>query len=233
MGRAIRCKSAVARASRLCGLSTAIPHAAYAPIALRKLVSRNGCLFILILFVTACSNTKKDLSIFDQKKLNQEDIINVVSYLSQGGLNKARLTAPLMVRYTSDSVRVEFTRGLHTEFFLDSATQPTFIDTNVVESHITAKYGRYTEFNNLVYLKDSVVCYNTIKQDTLWCDELWWNQNEQRIYTTGNFRFKTFRGDNMYGRGPTSGFSAKQDLSEYTLYNSKGVIASPNGVLPN
>lgn len=184
-------------------------------------------LIISILATIACSNTKDDLAIYDKKKLTQEVCLKVVSYISQSGLNKARLTAPVMVRYSTDSVRVEFPNGLHTEFFMDSASQPTYIDTNVVESHIYANFGRYTEYNNKVYLKDSVCCYNPLKQDTLWCNELWWDQNTETIYTWGKFRFKKHTGEYMYGDGNQTGFTAKQDLSEYTLYKSKGVLPSP------
>jgi hypothetical protein len=187
---------------------------------------------ILLSTVYSCNNTKKDLSIFDKKKLNQEESKNVVSYLSQAGLIKARLSAPLMIRYTSDSVRVEFTKGLHTEFFLVDKERPAYLDTNIVESHIFSKFGRYTEFNNKVYIWDSVVCYNAIKKDTLWCDDLWWDQDKQLIYTWGKFRFKTHDGQDMHGDGEKTGFTAKQDLSEYTLYKSKGVMVAPQGSLP-
>jgi hypothetical protein len=179
-----------------------------------------------------CGNSKKDLSIFDKTKLAKEESKNVVSYLSQSGIMKARLSAPLMIRYTSDSVRVEFTKGLHTEFFQDNNATPTYLDTNIVESHIFSKFGRYTEFNNKVYLWDSVLCYNALKKDTLWCDDLWWDQDKQTIYTWGKFRFKTHDGQDMSGAGEQTGFTAKQDLSEYTLYRSKGVMVAPQGSLP-
>jgi hypothetical protein len=180
----------------------------------------------------ACSNSKKELEAFNRKVLEQEESINIKSYLSQSGKLKARLTAALMIRYTSDSTRIEFPKGLHTEFFLDSAFVQNGIDTNIVESHIFSGFGKYTEFNSLVYLKDSVLCYNQIKKDTLWCDELWWDQAQQKIYTWGKFRFKTHDGQDMKGDGNGTGFNAKQDLSEYTLYKSKGVMVAPQGTMP-
>jgi hypothetical protein len=186
-------------------------------------------LFVLIM---GCGNTKKELAEFNRKILNQEESKIVTSYLSQNGVLRARLNAPVMMRYTSDSTRVEFPNGLHTEFFLDTKDAPT-ADTPIVESHIFSKYGRYTEFNNKVYLKDSVICYNQLKKDTLWCDDLWWDQNEQKIYTWGKFIFKTHDGQNMQGDGNQTGFTAKQDLSDYTLYKSKGVMVAPTGSLPN
>jgi hypothetical protein len=186
----------------------------------------------IIFSLSSCSNSKKDLEQFNQKAIHKEEIKNVVSYLSQKGVMKARLTAPLLIRFTSDSTRVEFPNGLHTEFFQENGDLNLKVDTTIVESHIYSKYGRYTEFNNKVFLKDSVVCYNQIKKDTLWCDELWWDQNLQRIHTWGKFRFKTHDGQNMYGNGSDAGFNARQDLSEYTLYKSKGTMMAPAGAFP-
>jgi hypothetical protein len=186
-----------------------------------------------IVFMFSCSNSKKDLSIFDKNKISQEESKNITSYLSQGGVMKARLFAPKMIRYTSDSIRVEFPQGQHTEFFLENKDLVHGVDTNIVESHIFSKYGRYTEFNNKVYLKDSVLCYNALKKDTLWCDDLWWDQDKQVIFTWGKFRFKTHDGQDMKGNGEKTGFTAKQDLTEYTLYNSTGVMIAPAGTLPS
>jgi hypothetical protein len=192
----------------------------------------NTCLFFTLYYLCACSNSKKDLEAFNRSVLQQEESIAITSYLAQNGVLKARLIAPLMIRYTADSTRVEFPKGLHTEFFLDNTKSPTGVDTSVVESHIFSKFGKYTEFNNKVYLKDSVLCYNAIQKDTLWCDDLWWDQNEQKIYTWGKFHFKTHDGQNMRGDGNETGFTAKQDLSEYTLYKSKGTMQAPQGSLP-
>ncbi len=183
-------------------------------------------------FFYSCSNSKKELEQFNRKFLQQETSKGVVSYLSQGGVTKARINAPFMIRYTADSTRVEFPDGIHTEFFLDGTKSPTGVDTNVVESHIFSKYGKYTEFDNKVFLKDSVLCYNAIKKDTLWCDSLWWDQTKQEIYTWGKFKFKTHDGQNMRGDGNGTGFNAKQDLSEYTLYKSRGTMKAPEGSVP-
>jgi hypothetical protein len=188
--------------------------------------------YAVILLLCSCNNSKKELDNINKKIFSQETSIDIKSYLSQSGILKARLSAPLMIRYTSDSVRVEFPKTLHTEFFLDSKTNPQSIDTNIVESHIYANYGRYTESNNKVYLKDSVLCFNSIKKDTLWCDDLWWDQEQQKIYTWGKFRFKSHDGEDMRGDGKETGFTAMQDLSEYTLYKSKGVMVAPPGSLP-
>ncbi len=190
---------------------------------------------VFMICCVACESTERELDRISKKQLAVEEAKDVESYLSQGGKVKARLTAPLMIRYTSDSQRVEFPKTLHTEFFLDPEklrAQGINIDTNIVESHIYALYGKYTEFNNKVYLRDSVLAFNVLKKDTLWCDELWWDQDKKIIYTQSRFRFKTHDGQDMKGDGKNTGFEAKQDFSEYTLFKSRGTMLAPPGTVP-
>lgn len=188
-----------------------------------------------LLLCISCGNSQRELDKLGKKRLAIEEARNVQSYLSQSGVPKARLTAPLMIRYTVDSPRVEFPNTLHTEFFLDPDKRAQYnitVDTPVVESHIFSKYGKYTEFNNKVYLRDSVVAYSVLKKDTLWCDELWWDQDKKIIYTQSRFRYKTHDGQDMKGDGKGTGFEAKQDFSEYTLFRSKGQMLAPQGTIP-
>jgi lipopolysaccharide assembly outer membrane protein LptD (OstA) len=188
---------------------------------------------LVAIAIASCGNSKKDLEIFNTKQIQTETLHNVKTYLSQNSKTKACLLAPLMIRYSSDSIRVVFDSGIQTHFYQDNPTIPTGVDTNIIESKIFADYARYTEFNNKVFLSGNVICYNQIKNDTLWCDSMWWDQNTKEIYTWGNFKFKTHNGENMRGTEPTAGFNAKQDLSQYTLYRSKGTMVAPAGSIPS
>jgi hypothetical protein len=190
---------------------------------------------LLLFCLNSCESTQRELDKINKKQLAIEEARNVESYLSQAGIVKARLTAPVMIRHTADSVRVEFPKTLHTEFFLDPEKllqAGIAIDTQVVESHIYSLYGKYTEYDNKVYLRDSVVAFNVLKRDTLWCDELWWDQDKRIIYTQSRFRYKTHDGQDMKGDGKNTGFQAKQDFSEYTLFHSKGTMMAPQGSIP-
>ena len=97
----------------------------------------------------------------------------IESYMSSGGKVKAKLTAPYMLRDAYDSSKVEFTKTLNVEFY-DSTLKP--------ESFLFAKYGKYLEYDNTVLLRDSIIVYNT-KKDTLWCNDLLWDQNKGTFYT--------------------------------------------------
>src|SRR5687767_4764896 len=121
-------------------------------------------------FVFSCENDMTVVKNLGKKKIGVEEAKNIESFLSQGGKVKAKLTAPLMLRYQLDTVKVEFPKSLHVNFFDDSLR---------IESQLNAKYGRYLENENKVFLRDSVVVYN-VTGDTMHAKELYWDQREQR-----------------------------------------------------
>jgi len=127
-------------------------------------------------FMCSCENDIRDVQNLSKKKIGIEEGKDIESYLSQNGKLKAKLLAPVMLRYQRDTPRVEFPKTLRVDFFDDSMK---------VESKLFAKYGDYKENENKVFLRDSVVVYN-IKGDTLFCKELYWDQQKSIYYTDKN-----------------------------------------------
>jgi len=121
----------------------------------------------------ACENDIQEVKNLGVHKLGVEEGKNIQSYLSDDGKMKAKLSAPVMLRYQFDSAMIEFPKTLHVDFY-DSLT--------TIESKLDARYGRYLENDNKVFLKDSVVVFNR-KGDTLWCEELYWDQYKSTFYT--------------------------------------------------
>ncbi len=160
-----------------------------------------GCFFL-----QSCKNDIHEVQALSEKKVAVEVANNVTSYLSYGGIMKAKLTAPLMLRTEVDTPKTEFPKTLHVDFYDDSTR---------VESQLSAKYGRYLETMGMVYLRDSVVAYN-IKGDTLHTNELYWDQNKQVFYTEKEV-FIHQHSPEQYIHG--IGLTAKQDFSSYTITN--------------
>lgn len=127
-------------------------------------------------FVCSCENKLEEVQQFGKKTIGVEEGKDIESYLSQSGKVKAKLLAPLMLRYQLDTPKVEFPKTLRVEFYNDSTK---------VESRLFAKYGRYLENQNKVYLRDSVVVFN-VTGDTLLCQELYWDQVKAIFYTDKN-----------------------------------------------
>ena len=168
-------------------------------------------------FFYACENDQKAIDDMTKPKAMIEEAANIETFLSQGSTVRAKLWAPYMLRYSSDTTYVEFTKSLHVNFF-DSAGN--------VESHLDARYGKYYESLNKVYLRDSVLVYN-YQGDTLRSPDLWWDQNTQLFYTDKNIWIKR-QGTVLLGKGMDS----KQDLSDIHLKQVTGLVDVPDSLRP-
>ncbi|SDC79782.1 LPS export ABC transporter periplasmic protein LptC [Niabella drilacis] len=176
-------------------------------------------LFAAVLLLAACENTEEEINALNKRVSMSDQAIKVESYLSQGGKVKAKLTAPVMLRVQADTVYTEFPKTLHVDFYNDSAR---------VESRLDSKYGKYMESVNMIYLRDSVRV-TTVKGDTLYCQDLWWDQNKQIFYTHKPARFVSSTGEPLQGDG---GLIATQDLKEKTFINSHGQFSPGETGLP-
>lgn len=128
---------------------------------------------ILSILFVSCENDMRAVNELSIKKIGVEEGKYIESYMSTAGKVKAKLTAPLMLRSQYDSAKVEFPKTLNVQFY-DSLLKP--------ESFLFAKYGKYLEYDNTILLRDSIVLYN-IKNDTLWCNQLLWDQNKGTFFT--------------------------------------------------
>ena len=176
----------------------------------------NGAAFILsCFFILGCENDPKVIAQWTNNNVLVEEADSIQTLVSQGERMRARLWAPYMLRYQSDTIYVEFPRSLHVNFF-DTAGH--------VESHVDARYGKYYESLNKVYLRDSVVVYN-VTGDSLHCPELWWDQGLQKFYTDKYVRINK-SGNVFYGIG----MDAHQDLSDITIRKVTGQVLVPDSL---
>ena len=67
---------------------------------------------------------------------------------------------------------MEFPKDIHVDFFNDSTK---------IENQMDARFAEYYETKNQVFLKDSVKVFNNTS-DTLFCQELWWDQTNCRNF---------------------------------------------------
>lgn len=167
----------------------------------------------------SCENDVSKIPNFRDKRTALEEGHDIESYLSQNSKIKGKLTAPLMYRYAADSPYVEFPKTLHVDFYNDSLKK---------ESQLDAHYGKYREWENKVFLKDSVVVINVITGDTLRCNELWWDQVAQKFYTNKPARYSKKDHTVNYSR---DGLEAKQDLSDMVFFSNSGTMPVPKDSL--
>jgi LPS export ABC transporter protein LptC len=179
--------------------------------------------FVCCLFICSCVNDPKQIEELTKQNIMIDEAKNIVSYLSQKGELKAKLTAPVMNRYEidkTDTVYFEFPNSLHADFY-DS--------TGNLESFLDSKHGKYFQKLNKVYLWDSVVVIN-LKGDTLKSPDLWWDQNTKMFYTDKVADYRT-KSQKFIG---SKGAEAKQDLTHITFKETTGtLLVTENGLPPD
>lgn len=170
-------------------------------------------------FIGSCENSLQELNQFTEKKTGVEEAKNVNIIYSLGDKTKAKLTAPYMLRHEESTPYLEFTKTLHTDFYDDSLR---------IESRLNAHYGKYMETESKVYLRDSVVVFNT-KGDTLYCNELYWDRSKtsKEFYTDKPVRIRTpsqiIDGD---------GLDAPQDFKSWHIINGRGFVRVSSAEFP-
>jgi LPS export ABC transporter protein LptC len=170
-------------------------------------------------FFFSCENSQEEIDALDRKNLMIDQATEIESYLSQGGKTKAKLTAPFMLRVTADTNYTEFPNTLHVDFYNDADIADTYLD---------ARYGKYYENYNKVYLRDSIRVSST-RGDTLYCEDLWWDQNKELFYTDKPVRQRSLSGQKIDGK---DGLEATQDLKKITFKSNQAVFPVKEGDLP-
>ncbi len=170
-------------------------------------LSRLSLVLVLLSTSMGCENDITEVREMAKKSTNVEIGTNIDSYLSLEGKAKAHLTAPKIIRYVGEGPRrSEFPNNLHVDFFNDS---------NKIESRIDAQYGNYNENDKKVLLKNNIVATN-IFGDTLFTDELWWDQVAEKFYTDKKVTIsKNYRSDYFVG---LKGMTCNQNLTDMKLF---------------
>ena len=175
-------------------------------------------------FMVACENNVDAVKALGARVSGIDVGKDVAIYVSNDGKLGAKLTAPLMNRYLEDSSKmIEFPQTIHVDFYKDS---------NQIESQLFAKYAKYKETENIVYLKDDVIIFNVLG-DTLWCKEMYWDQNTGKFYTEQDVIVKQHNPvAKVYGKG----LEANQNLSDIRIFkpqsNSYAIIQDSSNLTP-
>ncbi|RPE13347.1 LPS export ABC transporter periplasmic protein LptC [Chitinophaga lutea] len=170
----------------------------------------------IVLVCCSCENDINAVRKFDANKLGVEQGFDVETIMSQTANVKGILTSPYMERHTNTPSYTEFPRGLKVVFY----------DSLKISSVLTARYGKYMDRENDVYLRDSVV-FISLKDPAeikrLDCKDLRWDA-KRALFTTDKYcRFSTPY-DTLYGVG----FDANQDFSWSEFHNVHGSFKSPD-----
>ena len=175
-------------------------------------------------FMTSCENDVDAVKALGTRVIGIDVGKDVAIYISNDGKLGAKLTSSLMNRYLEDSSKmIEFPLSIHVDFYKDS---------NQVESQLSAKYAKYKETENIVFLKEDVIIFNTLG-DTLWCKEMYWDQNTGKFYTEKDVVVKQHNPlAKIYGKG----LEANQNLTDIRIFkpqsNSYAILQDSSSLNP-
>lgn len=163
-------------------------------------------------FFISCRHSVEEIKKLadDEARMEAEEVRNVEIIYADSAILKAKINAPLLIRYNDrQNPYMEMKKGLKAVFY-DRNKQP--------ESTLRANYGISYENTKMVQLKHKVSVVNR-KGETLESEELFWDQNLQKIYTN---KFVTIKRQNeiIYG----DGFESNETFTRYRILKPKGRV---------
>lgn len=165
------------------------------------------------LLLAACENDIEKINLLNTSG-NYPDVkgqdIEVI--YSDSARVKVQMFAPELNQYNNaEKPYSEFPQGMEVYFFNDSME---------TESEIHANYAIYYNDEKLWHATGNVIAENHKTGERLDTEELFWNEEEEEIYSDSYTRIVNENGT-FYGQ---NGFRSNQSLTEYTLIGSKGVV---------
>jgi LPS export ABC transporter protein LptC len=130
---------------------------------------------------------------------------NIETIYSDSAKTKLKMSAP--VQQDMQNGDILYPKGMFITFYENG--QPT--------SSVTAKYGKYDKKNDQYFVKNDVVVKNTVKNEQLNTEELYWDRQKRQIFTDKFVRI-TSAEEVVTGHGLT----ANEDFSNYKLERFSG-----------
>jgi len=140
--------------------------------------------------------------------------MNFESQYTDSGKLKVIFRAPVAERYIKKggkSSYYEFKEGMEIIFYGSDER---------IESVVTSRNGMYMEDENLGIARDSVVAKNVRTGEQLNTEELYWNREDQTIYS--NVFTKITNEDGVFFG--EKGFISDQNFDNYKLIGSSGTV---------
>jgi LPS export ABC transporter protein LptC len=173
-------------------------------------------IFVTALIIAVNIGCENDIQVVNKisntKELPVFSANNFEMVYSDSTKVKMKLTTKLANRYNIPEKQYwEFPKGIIV-YQYDSAMK--------VVSTIKANYAIYRDNIKIWEARSNVVAKNLTKNEQLYTEELFWDQNKRLIYST---KFtKIINTENvLYG---DQGFESKDDMSNWKLFGGKGKI---------
>ena len=147
-----------------------------------KTIQRSIILMILGIVLFSCEN---DINVINSLKIDEnqpvESTFDVKMSITDSGKVMMLMESPQVDKYISDREYVEMPKGIHLIFY-DSIGQ--------IRSTLDADYAISYSGSKIMEAKNNVVAVND-KGQTLYTEELIWNQRKHTIYTENEVKIVT------------------------------------------
>lgn len=163
-----------------------------------------GCLWILLF--AACSDQKEKLNEVVEYQGPYYEVSDLQLWYSDSALVRLMVKAAHMLEFENGDQ--EYPEGVYVEFYE--------ADT-IVTSILQGDRAYYTKETNIYRILGNVILESLKNQQKLSTEELFWDVNEERVYTEKFVIIET-RDDVLHGEGLT----AKQDFSSYRILKPTG-----------
>jgi LPS export ABC transporter protein LptC len=172
-----------------------------------------GILLVLALFLAGCENDIERINMLtDESESPTIQGTNIRVIYSDSAKVKVQVIAPAYKQFpNAERPYMEFENGLEVYFYDDSAK---------IESEIRADYTKYYMEERLWHATGNVVAQKFDNGDALYTDELFWDENEELIYSDSYTRVIS-EDNTLYGK---QGFRSHQNMSNWQLIGSSGTI---------
>ena len=164
-----------------------------------------------MLFLCASCGDKTPVAeaISNRSEAPRLKVDEITTIISDSGITRYRIIAKVWCVYDkTDEPYWDFPQGLHLERFDE------FYNT---DAKIDCKRARYFESRRVWELNDSVRATN-IEGDQFETQQLFWSQNDERIYSDSAI-VVTQRDKKIMGEG----FESNQSMTRYTIRKTKGI----------
>jgi LPS export ABC transporter protein LptC len=165
-----------------------------------------------VLFLASCNHKAEEIKQLaeTESKMGIEQATDIEIIYADSAVLKAKIKAPVMERFANEAnPYMEMKKGLKAYFYDKD---------HKIESTLKANYGISYEATKIIHLKEDVHIINS-KGEELSSEELFWDQNKQKIYTEKYVTIKRIN-EIIYG----DGFESNENFTKYKILRPKGRV---------
>jgi LPS export ABC transporter protein LptC len=177
---------------------------------MKNVMNKRNLLYLLFALFSCQEETITQSKLGEKEKYTGPLITyeRVVTMYSEDAKIKIKLKAPLQLVLQNGDI--EYPKGMEIGVYNNMGVKTTILK---------GKQGKYIKATAIYKAKGDVVVTNLVEQQTLYSDEISWDQNKREIFTDKAVEIITPR-ETLYGIGLTS----NEDFSRYTIWKPTGVF---------